>query len=383
MRNIRVAIFVSLVAGAVRAEEHAGVPIKEDGLAGPRAELEKRVADARARVMKASGLAAATGGAHVRVFATDPQEVLLPIPQCLGGQVPLAYFVRTEPADAATESRLRTREGGDAVAVVRLAGKKQDVHITWSAVILLGPHDVTPDRNPAGPYKAATATVQSGADPVTKLAAAIWPGSGKAADFAANIQRHVRDMKRADRPRSLDAVGTLTSGENSICTGNANLAAALMRAKGIPCRTLAVIPPIGQRLEMHRVVEYADGDRWARFDPSSLQADIPARPWQNVVMARTTVKDEDAAMKPRMGAMPGCPYGQEAELLTPGVTLFGEDFFWTLAKPLAEFEPSEESARRAAEAWTRYLKTGTLTAGQLKAASAGTAIELADAWKAK
>jgi Transglutaminase-like superfamily len=381
--NVPVALLVGMVAGPVRAEDPAGVPIKQNGLAGPRDELEKRIGAAPARAMKASGLAGATGGAHVRVFATDPQEVLLPIPQLARGQVPLVYFVRTEPADAATEFRLRTRDGGDAAVAARLAGKTQDVRIVWSAVVLLGPHDVTPDRTEAEPFKAATATAQSRAGEVAKLAAALWPASDKAADFAANVQKHVRDMKRADRPRSLDAVGILTSGENGICTANANLACALMRAKGVACRSVAVIPPIGQRLEMHRVVEFADGDKWVRFDPSSLQTDIPARPWQNIVMARTTVKDEDAAMKPRMGAMLGCPYGQEAELLTPGVTLFGEDFFWTLAKPLVEFEPAEESARRAAQAWARYLQTGTLTQGQLKAATARTAAELAEALKAK
>lgn len=86
-------------------------------------------------------------------------------------------------------------------------------------------------------------------------------------------------------------------------------------------------------------------------------------------------------MKPRMGAMRGCPYGQEAELLTPGVTLFGTDFFWTQAAPLAEFEASEEVAKAAAKAWAGYLETGKLSAGQLKAASAKTAAELTEALK--
>src|SRR5262249_43217911 len=213
----------------------------------------------------------------------------------------------------------------------------------------------------------------SRADEVTKLAAATWPKTGKAVEFAANIQRHIRDMKRLDRPRSLDALGILKSGENGICTANANLAAALMRAKGIACRSVAVIPPIAQRLEMHRIVEFFEDGRWLPFDPSSLQTDIPSKPWHNIIMARTTTNDEQVAMKPRMGAMVGCPYGQEIELLTSGVNLFGEDFFWTLAKPLAEFEPTEEATRLAAAAWGRYLQTGTLTQGQLKAGSAKTA----------
>src|SRR5262249_19200147 len=138
-----------------------------------------------------------------------------------------------------------------------------------------------------------------------------------------------------------------------------------------------------QRLEMHRIVELAEKDRWIPFDPSFLQTDIPAKPWQNIIMARTTPQDEQVAMKPRMGVALGCPYGQEMELLTPGVLLTGQDFFWTIAKPLAEFEATEEAARLAAKAWTRYLETGALTPAQLKAGSAKTATELGELWKGK
>jgi hypothetical protein len=153
-----------------------------------------------------------------------------------------------------------------------------------------------------------------------------------------------------------------------------------MRAKDIPCRTVAVIPPVSQRLEMHRIVEFHDGKHWVPFDPSGLTADVPAKPWQNIIMARTTTADEEAAMKPRMGAMLGCPYGQEAELLTAGVSLFGSDFFSTRAVPLAKFDVSEAVAGRAARAWARTLGTGAVTAGQLRAVAASTADDFAAAF---
>ncbi len=139
-------------------------------------------------------------------------------------------------------------------------------------------------------------------------------------------------------------MGILKSGENSICTANANLATALMRSKGIACRSVAVIPPTSERLEMHRIVEWTEKDRWVSFDPSSLQTDIPAKPWQNIIMAKTTTQDEQVAMKPRRGVTLGCPYGQEIELLTPEVILAGQDFFWTMAKPMAVFDATEEAA---------------------------------------
>jgi hypothetical protein len=357
----------------------AGVALGQDGLAEHHATLDKVISATSAGVMKQGGLAGVTGGAHLKLTSGSPQEVILPIPQLVDGQVPICYFIRCTPADAAAEFRLRKREDSNVVVSARLVGGVREVQLEWSAVVLLTPRGVTGTTTPPEPYRAATPCVQSEAAETARLAAHLWPATGKAADFAANIQRHVQQSKRKEQPRSLDALSILKSGENSICTANANLAAALMRAKGIACRSMAVVPPTSQRLEMHRIVEYFDDGQWQSFDPSSLQTDIPAKPWQNVIMAKTTAWDERVSMKPRMGSMMGCPYGQELELLSSGVTLWGQDFFWTLAKPLAEFEPAEEAVRLAVEAWTRYLETGILSPSQLKASSAKTAAALTEA----
>jgi hypothetical protein len=381
--SIGVVAFVMGAGSAPKKAATEGVVIRLDRLAGSEAELAKRITSAPAQVMKHSGLAGVMGGAHVRVVSSDPQEVLLPIPQLADAQVPICYFIRSLPDEAVTEFRLHKGENGNVVVGLRLAGKKQDVQIAWSSVVLLTSQIVTPNRTPLEPYRKATACVQSGESAITKLATATWPTTGKASEFAANIQRHIRGMKRIERPRSLDALGILKSGENGICTANANLAAALMRAKGIACRSLAVIPPISQRLEMHRIVEFEEGGRWVPFDPSSLHTDIPAKPWQHIIMATTTAQDEERAMKPRMGVMVGAPYAQEIELLTSGVTLYGEDMFWTIAKPLAEFKATDEDVRLAVEGWNRYLETGAATPGQIKAAAAQTAAELAQALRAR
>ncbi|MBX9583549.1 MAG: transglutaminase family protein [Gemmataceae bacterium] len=370
-------------AGEQPKAKSGEVVLQQAGLAELHAQLDKRITSAPVRVMKSGGMAGAMGATRVKVTATDPQEITLPVPQLTGGQVPLAYSFTVSPADAAREVRLRTTDGGSVVLFVRLAGKNQEVQIAWSSVVLLTSWDVTPDRAPVEPYRTATACVQSKSDEVVKLAAETWPVSGKAEEFAANIQKHIGRMKRVAQPRSLDAVGIVKSGENSICTANANLASGLMRSKGVACRSLAVIPPTSQRLEMHRIVEMAVKDCWVPFDPSCLHTDIPAKPWQHIIMARTTTQDEQVAMKPRMGMSLGCPYGQEVELLTPGVILTGQDFFWTIGKPLAEFEATEETTRLAARAWTSYLETGVLTPAQLKSGGVKTAAELSDLFKSK
>ena len=130
-----------------------GVAIRQDGGVELQAELEKRIASIPRRVMKANGLAGAMGGMQIKVTSTAPQEIILPIPQLARGQVPLSYFVAITPANAATEFRLWTRDEGNVVALVRLAGKKQDAQITWSSVVLLTTWDITPDRSKPAPPK--------------------------------------------------------------------------------------------------------------------------------------------------------------------------------------------------------------------------------------
>jgi hypothetical protein len=360
-----------------------GVAVRQNGLVAPHAELDKAIAAAPAKVMRQPGLAGATGGAHLRLTSGSPQELILPIPQLADRQVPVCCFISCTPPDSADEFRLRKREDCNVVLSARLVGRGREVQLAWSAVVLLASRAAIPNTTPPEPYRAATPCVQSQAAEIAKLAADLWAGTGKAAGFAANIQRHIRQTKRKEQPRSLDALGILRSGDNTICTANANLAAALMRARGIACRTVAVVPPISRRLEMHRIVEFFDDNRWQSFDPSSLQTDIPLKSWQNIIMAKTTVWDERVAANPRAGSMLGCAYGQEAEMLSSGITLWGQDFLWSMAKPLAEFEPTDEVVRLAVEDWNRYLETGTVTQSQLKAASAKTPAALAEALRTK
>jgi hypothetical protein len=100
-------------------------------------------------------------------------------------------------------------------------------------------------------------------------------------------------------------------------------------------------------------------------------------------MARTTIDDEKVAMKPRMGAMLGCPYGHELELMDRGVTLWGRDFFWTEAKPVAQFDVTESTIESAKEQWLGFLETGKMTLGQIAATAAKDADSLRNALSTK
>lgn len=347
-------------------------------------ELSGKITSTSTQSMTKPGLVGALGGVHIKLLKTGTHEVFLPLPQMAGGQIPVCYYIHSTPRDAAVEYRLQRREELNDIVRVQLKGERnQEIQLEWSSVVLITDKQVSSSVTNPVAFQSATACVQADASEIKALAEDLWPENGEEKDYAQNIQQYVSDMKRAKQPRSLDALGILDSRMNTICTANANLALALMRAKGIGARSMAVIPPTSQRLEMHRIVEYSDNDQWHYFDPSSLHADVPMKPWQTVIMAKTTVADENLAMKPRMGAMVGCPYGQELELLSTGVTFWGQDFFWTIAKPLAEFEPDDDALILAKDAWNQYLQKGVLSEGQINVAAASNSTDLSKTLKVK
>jgi hypothetical protein len=369
---------------AISQELPPGVVIKLAGMDARHTELAAFVKSAAAKVMSQPGLVGVMGGAHVRLLKSGTHEILLPLPQLADGQVPVCYYIHSTPQGAATEYRLKERDHSNVIVSVRLQGDRdQEVQIDWSAVVLVTGKMVSPNGANPDSYRPSSACVQSESKEIKKLAQELWPPNNQVKDYAGNVQRFVREMKQRKPPRTLDALGILDSGANGICTANANLALALLRKKGIASRSMAVIPPTSQRLEMHRIVEYAEDNQWLAFDPSSLHADVPMKPWQSVIMAKTTIADENLAGTPRMGAMVGCPYGQELEVASAGITPWGAEFFWTIAKPLAEFQPDDEVITLATESWKQYLRNGELSPGQIAAQSAKNSTELLQSLKAK
>ncbi len=358
---------------------------------------EETVATVRSispRVMGGTGLVGAMGGVRLKVLMTGTHEVLIPLPQLADAQIPVSYTIVPNPREAIVECRLRSRGDSNVVAHIRLNGNRdQEIEINWASVVFVARKADVGRLEFPKPYLTDTSCVQSDAKVIVKLADELWPASGKIDTFTREIQQFIARMQQKRPPRSMDALATLDSGANWICTANANLATALLRAKGCPARSIAVIPVISKRLEMHRIVEYFDDGRWASFDPSSLQKDIPTKPWQNIIVAKTTIGDEDAAMKPRPGPALGCPFGQEIEFVgnektllgTPhvGMTLWGKDFLWTIATPLAEFEDDAEGVSLAKREWTRFLETGKLSQRQKRAAAARNANAFLDGLRAK
>jgi hypothetical protein len=334
--------------------------------------------------MRGSGLAGAMGGVHLKAQTAGVYDMRLPLPQLSDGQAPLYYAVNATPATALTECRLQAPSNGNAFVTLKLnATAGQEVRLEWSCAVLIAGKSFVENRTPPGPCLAASPCAQSDDPRIKELAGQLWPSSGQVKDYAANIQGFIRNMKRKEQPLSLDALGILKSGENGICTANANLACALMRARQIPCRSIATVPTVPRRFEMHRIVEYADNGAWIPFDPSSVYTDIPLKPWHNIIMAKTTPDDEQLAAKPRIGAPAGCPFGHESEFCRFGLNLFGQDFFWSIAAPLAEFDVTDEAMTVTSGLWQHCLQTGSLSTAQLKATNARNLRQYLEAVKTK
>lgn len=342
--------------------------------------------------MTRPGLVGAMGGVNLKAHQAGRYEVRIPLPQMTKHQIPVAYHFKVMPESAFSVCRLDERDrmkldakadGTFSALLSLVVAQGQEVAINWSAAILVRDGPPLRHRFVWEGFSKATACVQAGHPDIKALAKKLWPASYKMKDYAAAIQAHIRAMQQKKRPMSLDALGILDSGMNTICTANANLACALMRARDIPCRSMATLPTLSWRFEMHRIVEYFDQGSWVPFDPSSVYADIPLKPWQNIIMAKTSIADEEAAMKPRYGVMRGAPFGHEAEFTKPGLSLHGQHFFWTVAAPLAEFKVNPEASSKATGLWWRFLQTGKLEKAHHKAASARTSSGLLKAMEVK
>ena len=353
-----------------------GVAIEQSAMSTLHERTVKAVTSAPPTATKGCGLVGTLGAARLKLLTAGKHEVFLPFPQLAETQVPICYAITTTPPESGRKYRLRKRDDSNVVVSVELDGKQgQEVRIDWSAVVLVADKPVPPGHSPSEPYLRRTSCVQADAGPIKTLADKLWPASGKIEDYAANIQEFIRQMQQKQPPRAMDAVGILEAGCNWICTANANLATALLRSKKIPARSIAVIPTLDRRLEMHRIVEYFDGRQWHKFDPSSLEKNIPMKPWQNIIMAWTTIADEDSAMTPRMGISLGGPCGQELEFYDGGMSFVGQDFFWTQGQLLAQFEPSNEAIELAKTEWNAFLENGKFSRGQVEVAGVTSTVD--------
>lgn len=333
--------------------------------------LAARIDAAQPIAFPAGGLCGVRGATTVKLGGKAPVVLQLPMPQQTLAQVPIVYTVEATPAAAVQSLLVQYEPDVGTVLLATLQGKNGcEVTLAWAAVVLLAERPLTDDGKLAAALLTATACAQADDAELVAAAKALAPAGATAVELATAMHRLLPQQPAKQRPQGFDARARWRSGELGICTMNANLAVALLRARAVPARSLAVVPSTGQKLEMHRIVEWFTDGQFQRFDPSLVHAEVPMRMSQSVVMATTSIAAEQRAGKLRMLAPLGCPWGQEVELLRGAAILHGAEFFWTRAVPLVAFAADDAAFAAAAAAWQQFLRDGQPVAGADSAAGA-------------
>ncbi len=288
---------------------------------------ELRVADAslqagdpqRSRPKNLTGAGVIRASANVVVGPAEDGSagrVLFPIPLLTEHQVPLTFDVVTTPAGALTSFRWVPREDGmNWLAEIEVA-PTLPVEVAWESLVLVGerrdaplpeaPRPEVPDE--AAPWLESTACIQSEDPDVVAKAHELIDAGGDVGDFVAGVIAFTSTNQGDGAEfRTLDAASAIHCGGS--CTSRANLAAALLRAGGVPARTSAHLPTWSGPLYEHWHVEYwHPGAGWTWVEPT-LGKMRPA-PFTFVVLNIANPEDEEQGFHPviaHSGVMLGVP----------------------------------------------------------------------------
>jgi hypothetical protein len=278
---------------------------------------------ARPPISSLDGPGVLLASAATRVKPGSPGEsgwVTFPIPGTYRSQIPLTFDLKTDPPDALKEFRWIPREDGiNWLCEIRVQPPEEGASVRWESYVLVSDFkkkQLPPAEKAEAPegitkWLRPTACVQS-EDP------AIRAKAGELAKGAEDLESYVKrvvdfTLRNTGKPGavfdSLDARKGLEC--RGSCTSRANLAAALLRSRGIPARTLAHLPAWWNGpLYEHWLIEYwHPGAGWVWAEPSTSQMQPPD--WSLVVLNVANPEDEDRSFDPAIlhsGVMAGAPY---------------------------------------------------------------------------
>jgi len=248
----------------------------------------------------------------------DVGVLTFPVPGTYRDQVPLTFDLKVEPPRALQSYRwVRRPDGRNWLCEVTVAPTEQGALVRWEALVLVGRGKDVPlpeaaraeAPGEAAPWTRSTACVQSDDAAIRDEAQELAKGTDGVEAYARRVIEFTAHHKGKEGVPfdALDARKGLDCGGS--CTSRANLAAALLRARGIPARTVAHLPTWSGPLYEHWLVEYwHPGAGWVWLE-SSLGRFRPL-PCTVVVLNVANPEDEDRAFDPLQTrqVMPGAPH---------------------------------------------------------------------------
>jgi len=220
---------------------------------------------------------------RVRVAAKHPGEsggVTFPTPSTYSGQSIVSFRVQTEPASALVSWNWQPRSGGlNNVVRVNVSPQNADVYVSYSARVLLpGSEVVRTQIKDFSAWTGPSACVQSKDKEIVAVATELRRGHKTQSDLVQSVVKWVARNHKDELgdPNTSDAKSALATGGSSL--GRANLCAAILRASGIPARTVAYVPTFGEGMEAEWwLTEYWSEDgAWEMVEPT-IGLQHPAR----------------------------------------------------------------------------------------------------------
>lgn len=339
--------------------------------------------------IKESGVMRASSGT---VVEGDSGKVQFPIPAPNAEQVPISFHLTAEPAGALKGYEIKNRTGNDWICEADVAPPKNKlVTLRWESVILVKNHPLPElvrvgfGTNPefAKPWLAPSPVVESTDPDIIAKAKELKKDASDVETYVRRVIEFTSTNQGTGKPFvALDASTALGCGGS--CTSRANLAAALLRAGGVPARTVSHLPTwaYGDLLYEHWLTEYwHPGTGWVRVEPTLGKFAPPASSF--AALSTATVDDEKLTGKPGQfhWIMPGAAWmsGIQGD---PGLLPAGEEedgnSNWCRAERNV---PLGESIFIAAKkAWPAIMRPGTGDAAE-HAAEYGKPEALLDALK--
>jgi hypothetical protein len=232
--------------------------------------------------------------------------------------VPLTFELSSTPAQALKSYRWRQRPDGiNWTCEATVAPPTEGAVIRWESLVLVNdrarvklPRTSKPEVTKSlEDWTRSTACVQSSDPAIQAQALKLSKDAPDLGSYARSVAQFTATNygKPGSTFDTLDARKALDCGGS--CTSRANLAAALLRARGVPARTLAHLPTWSGPLYEHWLVEYwHPGVGWIWLETS--QGVTQPAPWTVVVLNVAGPADEDKSLDPihLRYVMPGAPY---------------------------------------------------------------------------